>query len=230
MGINFRFWDFRFRIRFKTFWIDSDQFFFQPKLLTLPFFYDFRHFGQKMTKSQEKILHWKKISPFWDFRFEIRFKTFLIDSGQKNFDQNFLALPFFHYFGNFGQKMTKSQKKFCNEKIDFDIFVLKYVLKHFESIPTEKNFRPKFFDFAIFYYFGNFGQKMTKSHEKILQWEKIFDFEIFVLKYVSKYSESIPTKKNVDQNFLILSFFTILAILAKKRQSPRTKILHGKRN
>ena len=34
------------------------------------------------------------------------------------------------------------------------------------------------------------------------QWEKIFEFEIFVLKYVLDHSESIPTKK-----FLSLPFF-----------------------
>ena len=36
---------------------------------------------------------------------------------------------------------------------------------------------------------------------------KILDFEIFVSKYVSKHSESIPTKKNFDQKFSILPFF-----------------------
>ena len=35
MGKNFRFWDFRFRIRFKTFWIDSDEKKFWPKVLKL---------------------------------------------------------------------------------------------------------------------------------------------------------------------------------------------------
>ena len=36
--------------------------------------------------------------------------------------------------------------------------------------------------------------KKTKSDEKNFTREKIFDFEIFVLKYVSKHSEAIPTK------------------------------------
>ena len=36
--------------------------------------------------------------------------------------------------------------------------------------------------------------------------EKIFDFEIFNLKYVSKHSESIPTKNKFDQKFLTLAF------------------------
>ena len=36
---------------------------------------------------------------------------------------------------------------------------------------------------------------------------KIFDFEIFVLKYVSKHSESIPKKKFLTKNFQKFSFF-----------------------
>ena len=37
------------------------------------------------------------------------------------------------------------------EKIfEIEIFVLKYVLDHSESIPTKKIFRPKIFVFAIF--------------------------------------------------------------------------------
>ena len=34
----------------------------------------------------------------------------------------------------------------------------------------------------------HFGRKTTKSHEKNFTREKIFDFEIFVLKFVSNYS------------------------------------------
>ena len=40
---------------------------------------------------------------------------------------------------------------------------------------------------------------------------KIFDFEIFALKYVSKHSESIPTKKIFDQNFWLCHFQDFLA-------------------
>ena len=51
-------------------------------------------------------------------------------------------------------------KNFVRGKIfDFEIFVLKYVSKHSESIPTKKNFRPKFFDFAIFSLFWSFWAK-----------------------------------------------------------------------
>ena len=61
---------------------------------------------------------------------------------KKIFDQNFLTLSFFHYFGPFGRKTTKSeQKKFTRVKIfDFEISGLKYVLNYSESIPTQKIF------------------------------------------------------------------------------------------
>ena len=61
----------------------------------------------------------------------------------------------------------------------------------------------------------------TKSNEKKIAWEKNFDFEIFVLKYVSKHSESIPPKKNFDQNFLILSFFDYFGHFGRKNKVPR---------
>merc|ERR1711954_239282 len=103
-----------------------------------------------------------KIFRFRDFRFKMRFKPFCIDSDQKKFfDQNFLPLSFFHYFGHFGRKTTKShEKNFTREKVfDFEIFVLKYVSNYSESIPTKKIFRPKFFTFVIFSLFWLFWPK-----------------------------------------------------------------------
>ena len=41
---------------------------------------------------------------------------------------------------------------------DFEIFGLKYVLKHSEWIPAKNQFRPKFFDFVI--YFTILAQKL----------------------------------------------------------------------
>ena len=67
-----------------------------------------------------------------------------------------------------------------------------------------------------------------QSPSKKFYMGKIFDFKIFGLKYVLKHFESIPTKKIFDQNFLTLSFFRFLAILAEKRQSPSKKIYTGK--
>ena len=68
----------------------------------------------KKRLSQRKNIVCGKNFRFRDFRFKTRFKIFWIDSDQKTFfDQNFLTEPFFTIFG---QKMTKSMKKFCNGK------------------------------------------------------------------------------------------------------------------
>ena len=53
--------------------------------------------------------------------------------------------------------------------------------------------------------FSQFWAKMSKPQKKIVT-GKIVDFEIFVLKYVTKHSESVPTKK-IDQKLLILPLF-----------------------
>ena len=83
-------------------------------------------------------------------------------------------------------------------------------MKHSESIPTKKNFRPKFFDLVIFSLFGPFLPKNDRVRAKNFTREKIFDFEIFVLKYVSKDSESIPNKKfltkKISKVFIFWSF------------------------
>ena len=59
------------------------------------------------------------------------------------------------------------------------------------------------------------GEKRLSPRKKNLRWKKIFDFVVFVLRYVSKHSESNPTKKIFDQNFWLRHFFTILVILGK---------------
>ena len=62
---NFRFRDFRFKIRFKTLWIDSDQkIFFDQNFLTLPFFHYF------WTKNH---VFWR----LWDHKIFFRIKFFL---------------------------------------------------------------------------------------------------------------------------------------------------------
>ena len=143
-----------------------------------------------------------------------------------------MTLSFFHYFGHFGRKTTKShEKNFTREKIfDFEIFGLKYVLKHSESIPTKKNFRPKFFDLVIFSLFWPFWPKNDRVRAKKNYTGKIFYLEIFVLRYVSNHSESIQTKKFFSTKiFYLCHFFAILVILAEKRLSPTKKNLHGKK-
>ena len=94
--------------------------------------------------------------------------------------------------------MTKShEKKFTREKIfDFEIFVLKYVSNRSESISTKKLFSTNFFWLSHFFTILVILAEKTKPHEKILHGKKIFDFDIFVLIYVSKHSESISTQKN----------------------------------
>ena len=80
------------------------------------------------------------------------------------------------------EKNKVQRKKFYTEKIfDFEIFVLKYVSKHSESIPTKKIFRPKFFDLVIFHYFGHFGRKKQSPMKKFYM-GKIFRFRDFRFK------------------------------------------------
>ena len=86
-------------------------------------------------------------------------------------------------------------------------FRFKYVSKHFESIPTKKNFDKKCLTISFSLHLG---QKLLKSQKEICN-EKIFDLEVFVLKYVMKHSKSIPTTKKFDQKFWTLPFFTIFA-------------------
>ena len=82
-GKNFRLRDFRFKIRFATFWIDSDQKICRPKFFNFVIFSLFGPFDRKATKSEQKNFTRKNFR-FWDFCFNIRFKTFWIDS-KKNF-------------------------------------------------------------------------------------------------------------------------------------------------
>ena len=68
---------------------------------------------------------------------------------------------------------------------------------------------------------------MTESQEKNYT-GKIFDFEIFDLKYVLKHSDWIVSdqKKLYDKKFFDFDIFSLFwSFLAKKEQSPRKKIL-----
>ena len=68
-------------------------------------------------------------------------------------------------------------------------------------MPNKKKFRPKLFDLAFFLLFWSFWAKNEKVPRKIIVIGKNLDFEIFVLKYVSKHSESFPTKKTSTKIF-----------------------------
>ena len=128
--------------------------------------------------------------------------------------------------------MTVPVKKYyTGKRFDFGIFGLKYVLKHSESIPTKKSyFGQKILTLWSFYNFGHFllnewnasrlvGQACKpelalafgESQEKNCK-RKDFDFDIFSLKYVLNYSESIPTKKFWLRHFFFY-FFHFLEII-----------------
>ena len=141
-------------------------------------------------------------SPQLHLQAKIRFKTFWIDSDKKVFSTKFFDFVIFHHFGHFGWKNKVPRKNFTREKIfDFEIFVLKYVSNHSESIPTKKNFfRPKFLDFVIFSLFWPLWQKTTESKQKNYT-GKFFEFQVVRFKIRLERSESIPTKENLYQNF-----------------------------
>ena len=154
-----------------------------------------------MTKYHKKFCY-GKIFRCRDYRFEIRFKTFWIDSDQKKFSTKIFWLC--HFFTIFAEKWLR--KNFAMGKIfRFRNFLFKVRFKTLWIDSDQKKISTKFFDLIIFSLFWPFGRKTTKSHKKIAR-EKIFDFEIFVLKYVSKHSESIRTKKIFDLIFSTLSF------------------------
>ena len=138
------------------------------------------------------------------FDFEIFGSKYVLKHSEsfptKKFGQIFLKLSFFHYFGHFGRKRQIPRKKFTTRKffrfrdfhstIRFETFWIEY---------DQKNFTPKIFDCVIFHYFG---QKMTESQEKIFYTGKIFDFEIFGIRYVLRHSELISTKNFLTPPFL----------------------------
>ena len=62
-------------------------------------------------------------------------------------------------------------------------------------------FDQNFLTLSFFHFLGHFWPKKTKSHEKNFTGEKIFDFEIFISKYVSKHSEWIRTEKKFRPKF-----------------------------
>ena len=59
---------------------------------------------------------------------------------KKIFNQKFLTLPFFQLMTPFLKKMAMSPEK--NQYgifFEIEIFILKYILEHFESIPIKKS-------------------------------------------------------------------------------------------
>ena len=164
-GKNFWLRDFRLKIRFKAFWIHSDQFFFHQFFYTLSFFH---YFGRKKQSPTRKILHGKKFS-ILRFICKIPLKHFESIPTQKFFSTKIFLTVIFHYFGHFGWKNQVPRKKNLHEKTfrfyDFCFEIrFKVFLIHSEI--------PKFFDFVIFSLFWSFRQKKTNSHKKKLHGKK----------------------------------------------------------
>ena len=197
---------------------------FRPKFLTLSFFTILDHFSPKTTESKEKSFTGDKFR-FRDFRFKVRSETFWIHSDQKKCSTKIFLLCYFSLFWPFWPKNDRvSRKKITWENIfDFEIFGLKHVLKHSDSILTKKIW-PIFFDFVIFSLFWAFSSKIDRVREKVMG-EKFS--EIFSWKYVLIHSDSIPTKKNFEQNFLTLSFSLSWPLWPKTIESQK-KICTGK--
>ena len=78
--------------------------------------------------------------------------------------------------------MTESQEKsYTGKFFDFEIFDLKYVLKHSDLITSDQKIRPKIFDFDIFSLFYLFLLKNDRVPGKKFCTEKNFRFQVFVI-------------------------------------------------
>ena len=95
-------------------------------------------------------------------------------------------------------------------------------LKHSESIPT------KIFWLCNFFTILAIMAEKRQSLRKKIYTGKIFDFEIFCLKPILEHSESIPTKKFSIKISWVIHFFTILVILAEKRESQTKHLTREK--
>ena len=122
MGKNFQFWDFRFKIRFETFWIDCDK----------NIFFDFFRFFAFLTvliifgKSPKIVKKW--LSPkilvekfFWSESIQNVSKRIL---NQKPRNRTFFPCQtFFVGLSRFPAKMTKNVKKWLSHKILVEKFL-----------------------------------------------------------------------------------------------------------
>ena len=194
----------------------------------------------------------------------------------------FVFTMFSTYYPLFFEKMAVSPEKSQNGNIfEIEIFILKYVFNHSESIPTKKNFSIQnfclchFFDLwprfsknwlckvimgknfrnRYFRFKTRFGPFRIDSDQKNFStknfylchyydlWPhfskkwlcqvimgKIFEIEIFVLKYVLDRSKSIPTKNIFGQKFLSLPFFwpkMAKIISSRKQEAGRLNNIAG---
>ena len=100
---------------------------------------------------------------------------------------------------------------------EIEIFVLKYILDHSESIPTKK-FDQKFLP-SIFSTCG----LIFRKNGYVSQNGIFFQVEIFVLKYVLDHFESILTKKNFRPKFFVFAIFSTCDPIFEKNGYVKSK-------
>ena len=91
---------------------------------------------------------------------------------------------------------------------------------------NQKKIDQNFLTLSFFTLLGLLAEKRLSPTKKITR-EKIFDFEIFILKYVSNRSESIPTKNIFRSKFFACHFFHYFSHFGRKTTESQEKI-HGK--
>ena len=155
----------------------------------------------------------------------MRFNAFWIEPVKRVLTKIFRVCHLLTILANLAEKRQSPRKKFyTGKKFSISRFSFLIRLKLSELIPTKK-FLINIFGFVIFWLVWPFCRKTTESHEKNFTRLKIFDFEIFILKYVLKHSESIPTKKNWRKFFDFDIFSLFLPFWPKNVQCPH-KINH----
>ena len=117
---------------------------------------------------------------------------------KKNFDQIFFVFAIFSTCAPFFEK-NLFQVIMGIFFFEIEIFVLKYGLDHFKSIPTKKLFWPKIFVFAIFSACDPiFRKKAMSSHNGEFFRNQDFRFEI----RFGSFGIDSDQKNFFDQNFL----------------------------
>ena len=135
---NFRNCDFHFKTLFGPFWIDSDQQKFENYFYSSHFFDLWPPpFPEKNGCPQRKIIMAKNLQNH-DFHFGIRFRPFRIDSDKK-IRKKFWLCHFLPIIPIFREKWPIPRREVIMENIFRNrVFILKYVLAHFESMQIKK--------------------------------------------------------------------------------------------
>ena len=109
-------------------------------------------------------------------------------------------------------------------------FGLNFVLRHSQSISTQKNYSDQNFWLSHFFAILAILAEKRQSPSKNILHGKNFRFRDFRFKirFETFWIDS-DQKKFSTKIFWLCLFFTILAMLAEKRQSPGKEILHRKK-